>query len=211
MDLDVVGWLPYSFDFAPVSINAMHSEQLRSIAAMALEVGSEFLCLKSLRSGRVGSLFPENLIDPERALPEGPLGFVMVFSYSKVMETLSFLMAEAIPGMKAGLTLCGLWDGTRLVDEVKVIAVTNENPFFDEEPFLEMLQDVLKKASGDSAQTAFFAEKFGYRRASIPYETDDVTQLFITQMLFDFELEETRKIVGPMPQVESGKIDKGFF
>ena len=48
---------------------------------------------------------------------------------------------------------------------------------------------------------AYYAEKFGYRRATIPFETDDMTQLAITQMLFDLEMEETRQVVGPAPEI----------
>lgn len=200
VDLDIAPWVSYSLDFAPVSINSMHSEQLRSIAASALEVGSEFLYLKSLRSGRVGTLFPDHLIDPERDAGLR-LGFSMVFGYSSVMETLTHLLAQSVPGLKAGLTLCGVWDRFMLLDECKVIALASENPFFDEEPFLNMLTEALQKAAGKNTFSAFFAERFGYRRGAISYETDDVTQLAISQLLFDFELEETRKIVGPLPQV----------
>jgi hypothetical protein len=49
--------------------------------------------------------------------------------------------------------------------------------------------------------TSFFAEQFGYRRFSIPFETDDVTELSITKILFDFEFEATRNVVGPPPEV----------
>jgi len=208
VDLDIASWVSYSLDFSPVSINSMYSEQLRSIAALALEVGSEFLYLKSLRSGRVGTLFPDHLIDPER---DGGrrLGFSMVFGYSSIMETLTHLLAQAVPGLKAGLTLCGVWDRFMLLDECKVIALASENPFFDEEPFLNMLTEVLQKAAGKNSFAAFFAERFGYRRGAISYETDDVTQLAISQLLFDFELEETRKIVGPLPQVALEGIFRG--
>ena len=200
VELDVVSWLPYSFDPHPVSVHAMHSEELRSIAAMALELGSELLYLNSLGSGQVGSLFPDRLIDPGRH-EDAEAGFAMIFGYSRPMEMLTCLLSSSMPGLKAGLALCGLWDRHMLLDEMKVIAFASQNIFFEEGPFLTMLRDVLSKAAGEQQRCAFYAEKFGYRRATIPFETDDMTQMAITQTLFDFEMEETRQVVGPAPEI----------
>jgi len=47
----------------------------------------------------------------------------------------------------------------------------------------------------------FFAEKFGYRRFFIPYETDNPVDLEISRLLHEMEFEETRKWVGPSPEV----------
>ena len=46
-----------------------------------------------------------------------------------------------------------------------------------------------------------FAEKFGYRRFFIPYETDNPVDLEISRLLYEMEFEETRKWVGPSPEV----------
>ncbi len=200
VELDVVSWLPYSFDPHPVSVQAMHSEELRAIAAMALELGSELLYLNSLGSGQVGSLFPDRLIDPGRH-EDAAEGFAMIFGYSRPMEMLTGLLSSSVPGLKAGLALCGLWNRRMLLGEMKVIAFASQNILFDETPFLALLREVLSKAAGDRQRYAYYAEKFGYRRATIPFETDDMTQLAITQMLFDLEMEETRQVVGPAPEI----------
>ena len=44
--------------------------------------------------------------------------------------------------------------------------------------------------------------KHGYRRFSISYETDNLTQMRITQALFDLELDETRELIGPAPEMK---------
>jgi hypothetical protein len=200
VDLDVVNWLPYCLDFNPVSVNGMHSETLKSIAALSLEMDSEFLFLRSMRSGCVGTLFRENLIDPGRDHRLN-LGFSMVFGYSRLMEALLHLVSKASLEVKAGVTLCGVWDRDILLDESKVIALVSENPLFEEEKFLDALVEVMSKAGGKKRQASFYAERFGYRRFSIPYETDDVQQLAISQLLHDFEFDETRSIVGPRPEI----------
>lgn len=199
VDLDMDSWAPYGVDFSPVSVNALHSEALHRIATRAFQLDSEFLCLRSLKSGQIGPLMRGGLLDPVRAGID--LGFLMVFGYSKTMEALAHLVAEASKGLQAGLTLCGFWDRSILVDESKVIALASENPLFDEERFFAVFGDVLEKACGGTSDVAYFAERFGYRRFAIAYDTDDVTDLRITQILFDFEFDETRRIVGPVPEL----------
>lgn len=199
VDLDMDAWAPYGLDFSPVSVNGLHSEALKRIAAGAFGIDSEFLCLRSLKSGQVGPLMRGALLDPGRAGLD--LGFLMVFGYSKAMEALAHLVAQASRSLKAGLTLCGFWDRAILVDESKVIALASENPLFDEEAFFSHFGDVLDKAAEGAPDAAFFAERFGYRRFGIAYDTDDVTDLRIVSALYDFEFDETRRIVGPVPEL----------
>lgn len=200
MDIDIVSWASYALDFHPISINALHSKELGEIAAFSMEIGSELLYMRSSSMGRVGALFPESIIDPER-YREQSLGFLMLFGFSREMEALTALLLETIDEVQAGITLCGVWDRYFLKDEVKVIAFMGNDPFFDEIPFLDLLSKALSNATKGFVNKAFFAEQFGYRRATIPYETDDVVELGISQILFDFELEETREILGPPPQI----------
>lgn len=200
VELDMDTWAPYGLDYTPVSVIGFHSDSLRSIASMSMEVGSEFLCLRSLKSGSVGPLLRESLIDPGRR-GRLEMGFTLILGYSRIMEALSHMLARVSPGLNAGLTLCGLWDREMLVDECKVIALVSEGPFFDEERFLGLLEHALEKATGESRNTTFFAERFGYRRFSVPYDTDDVMDLRIARVLFDFQMEETLEIVGPVPEV----------
>jgi hypothetical protein len=58
----------------------------------------------------------------------------------------------------------------------------------------------MSAATSDNGSCSFFAEKFGYRRFSIPFETDDVTSLAISRILFDFEMDATRALLGPPPE-----------
>ena len=90
-----------------------------------------------------------------------------------------------------------------LVDECKVLVLVSEDPFFDEGTFFKSLQKSFQHISGrESSNISFFAEKFGYRRFSISYETDNLTQMRITQALFDLELDETRELLGPAPEMK---------
>jgi hypothetical protein len=202
VDLDVVNWLPYCLDFNPVSVNGMHSETLRSIAALSLEMDSEFLYLRSMRSGCVGTLFRENLIDPGRD-HRLSLGFSMVFGYSRLMEALLPLVSKGQPrSVGGGDPFAGSGTVEILPGRKQGYRPRQRKPrFCEEEKFLEALMEVMSKAGGEKRQASFYAERFGYRRFSIPYETDDVQQLAISQLLHDFEFEETRTIVGPRPEI----------
>ncbi|MBO8153723.1 hypothetical protein [Thermovirga sp.] len=200
VDFEIDSWVPYRLDFSPVSINSMYSDQLEQIAMLALNLDSELLCVDGITTGQAGTLFRQNIFDPERKLK--CVGwFSMVFGYSKTMERLIGLFANAFPGITAGLALCGVWDRNMLVDELKTIILISNKIVFNESGCLEALESLMRKAAKEGNDRSFFAEKFGYRRFSIPFETDDVTQLAISDILYSFELEETREILGPPPEV----------
>ncbi|MEA3508807.1 MAG: hypothetical protein U9R40_07815 [Synergistota bacterium] len=201
IDLEILPWMPYRLDFNPVSSSTAYSEQLGDIASMAFEMDSELLYLESIETGQTGSLFREHLVIPGSHSGEEK-GFSIVFGYSAVMEALLGMFAKAYPGLMAGLAICGVWDRAMLVEECKVIVMVGEHVLFNGEQCLSALRDVLNTTAGSGGLCGFYAEKFGYRRFSIPYETDNVTQLSIARVLYDFELEETRKVVGPPPEVE---------
>ncbi len=192
-------WMPYGLDFAPVALNSLHSPALARVAALAFEFESEFLCLRSLRSGRIGTLSREALIDPasDSALH---LGFTMLFGYSEPLEALLSPLLEGRPNLQAGVTLLGVFRGVVRVDECKVIALVSEDPAFDEEGFLGDMERSFSAASGGRSPISFFAERFGYRRFSIPFETDDPREMAVTRLLYEFEFPETRAVVGPPPE-----------
>ena len=114
----------------------------------------------------------------------------------------------------AGLTLCDIWRENVLVDECKVLMLVDEDPFFNETDFIEALYKTFQSAAGrENSNLSFFAEKFGYKRFSISYETDDLLQMRITetddllqmritQALFDLELDATKEVVGPVPELK---------
>ncbi len=200
VDLEISPWAPYGKDFNPISVNSMHSDQLGAIASLALGMDSELMFLESSVTGQVGALFRENLMMPGRRRGQDG-GFSVMFGYSQVMEALLGMFAQAYPGLRAGLAVCGVWDRSMLVDECKVIVLVGETLFLNEAGCLNALQQVMLAASTDNGSSSFFAEQFGYRRFSIPFETDDVTNLAILKLLFDFEFDATRAVVGPPPEV----------
>lgn len=201
MELDIEPWMAYGVDFRPVSVNALFSETLGRIAKMALCAGSEFLYMESKGGSPAGTLAPENLIRPRRC-PAGSSNFTMVFTYSPRMERLFYNFVKEHGGFGAGITACCIWKNEILVDECKVIVAASEDPFFNTERFLLLLACAMD-ASGrcDDFNVPYFAEKLGYRRGCISYETDDVTQMRILHLLMNFEFEEIRQLVGPVPEL----------
>lgn len=201
IELDIVPWIPYGKDFFPVTVNSMYSPVLGNVAGLAFEMHSEFLYLRSFLSGNVGTMARQNMIDPARN--KGiEIGFTMVFTYSEPLEKALLPLLSQFRTMKAGLTLCGIWSDNVLVDECKVIMLVSEETFFNEANFLESLQTSFRRSCGrQDSNISFFAEKFGYRRFSISYETDNLTQMRITQALFDFELDATKEVLGPAPEL----------
>jgi hypothetical protein len=80
----------------------------------------------------------------------------------------------------------------------KAIAIMSNNPFFDDEEFLENFVREMSKGVENNTPSSmtFFAEKFGYRRFFIPYETDNITDLTISGIFNNFEIAETESMLG---------------
>ena len=208
IDLDIVPWIPYGKDYSPVTVNGLCCPLLAKLAGLALEMKSEFLCLRSFQSGEVGAMTRQNIIDPGRG-GGVELGFTMVFSYSEQLERSVLPLLAHYPGLMAGLTLCDIWREDVLVDECKVLLMLCEDPFFDESDFMEKLCLSFQHSAGrKKSNLSFFAEKFGYRRFSIDYETDNLTQLRITQALMDMDLEATKEVIGPVPELRLPYLKK---
>ncbi len=212
LDLEIASWFPLGVDYRPVPVN--QSPQLQRIASRCLALDSEFLFMSSPRTGCVGSLMRDNWGTPENGVIH--LGFMMVLGYSPKMERLVELVLnererrngeeemEDEEALSAGVASCSLWHEGVLMGAVKVIALVSGEPFFEEEDFLAGFDQALAEPKGASEQDAalsFFAERFGYRRFSMLYETDDPLQLRISQLLYEMEFSETRQMVGPSPEV----------
>ena len=207
VNLEIASWMPYGIDFNPVSVNALYSERFANIARLAFGFGSEFFYLRSSGNGYVGTMARESLMYPDKNSEDAD-GFRIVFSYSPSIERILESVARGQLNVYAGLTLCEIWDRSVLVDECKVVALASDDPLFDEDQFLNHLEQALKQSEEvKNSNLAFYAEKFGYRRFTIPYETDNVIQMEISQLLFEFELEETLEIVGPSPEVSLPSSD----
>jgi hypothetical protein len=90
---------------------------------------------------------------------------------------------------------------------MKVIVLVSDSLLFREEDFLtdfgEMLENEMSggKEAKKTSNISYFAEKFGYRRFCIAYETDDLLQLRISKLLYEMEFPETRQMVGPSPEM----------
>jgi len=202
LELSVPCWLPYGKDYSPVASNGLYNPMLGMLSSLALGLNSEFLYLHGMQCGNVGTMSRQNIVDPtNNGIVD--FGFSMVFSWSSKIEEAILPYLVQFQGLKAGITICSVWNMDLLLAESKVILLVNENPFFDENRFIAALvKGFALKLDANSQQNAFFAEKFGYRRFAISYETEDVTQMGITQLLFDMELEATREIVGPVPELK---------
>ncbi|MDO4988599.1 MAG: hypothetical protein Q4E17_06235 [Synergistes sp.] len=202
VDIELAPWTPYEKDYTPVSVNTLFNPTLGKLAGFAFEVHSELFAMHSFHSGSMGTLARHNLIDSVSSKRVEP-GFSMVFAYSEAVEHSVLALLPFFPGLMAGITLCDIWRDDVLVDECKVLMVMSEDPIFDETPFVEALCEAFKViCRKQKPNTSYFAEKFGYKRFSISYETDDTTLMRITQALFDMELDATKAVLGPMPELK---------
>jgi hypothetical protein len=207
MDLRIETWVPYGCDFKPITTNSLFSEALGDIAKMTMMQESELLYMWSDDAYPAGALAPENLMRPGVST-EYHDGFTMLFSYSEAMESVLQGLEGAGELFGAGVAYCGIWKSSLLLDECKVLAVASSNPMFDEEKFLFSLRDALSSRGKSGRSIPYFAEKFGLRRFSIPYETDDVTELQISGILANLEFDETRRAVGNMCDLPGSPLEE---
>ena len=195
MEFDIETWVPYRCDFKPITTNSLFSDILGDIAALAMMTESELLYMWSDEDCPVGTLVPENLMRAHSESQEHK-GFAIVFAYSKQMERVLYGLEGSGDIFGAGITSCGIWRSSVLIDECKVLVAASVNPMFDPEGFLHSLKDSLDRYNSSGKSIPYFAEKFGFRRFSIPFETDNVTDLQISNVLTAFEFDETRRFIG---------------
>ncbi|MDR2780565.1 MAG: hypothetical protein LBB28_05520 [Synergistaceae bacterium] len=207
MDLCLETWAPYGCDFKPITAYSLYGETLGDIAKMAMMQESELLYMWSDDTYPVGALVPESLMRPGQA-SEDHCGFTMVFSYSEAMERVLQGLEGEGELFGAGIAYCGIWKSSLLLDECKVLAVASSNPMFDEEKFLFSLRDALSSRGKSGRGIPYFAEKFGLRRFSIPYETDDVTELQISGILAKLEFDETRRAIGGVGDLPGSPLEE---
>jgi len=200
LDLEIASWFPFGVDYKPISINSMHSPRLKRIAAFCLEMGSEFFFMTSIWSGCVGSLMRENFYK-NGSSNNLNLGFMMLLGYSPQMERLLVRKFSDQKEIKAGVAFCSLWNKTLFLENMKVIVLVSDNILFSEDAFLTDFESMFENEARKSSSISYFAEKFGYRRFCMAYETDDLLQLRISKLLYEMELPETRQMVGPSPEM----------
>ena len=199
LDMDVVSWLPLGIDYRPISVNYMYSGELVTLANLSLALQSELFYVSSPRLGFAGPFLRDRMIIPGRGKGLS-FGFTAVFGYSELMEDLVARETEKSRGIRAGMSLCNFWNRAMLLGSFKSIVLTSVTPFFDDEDFLSHFMKAMMEVKGDP-NLGFFAEQFGYRRFSIPYETDDPLKLEISRLLYEMEFDETREAGGPSPEV----------
>jgi hypothetical protein len=195
MEFDIETWVPYRCDFKPITTNSLFSDVLGDIAELAMMQDSELLYMWNDRDCPIGTLVPENLMR-HASESGGHRGFAIVFAYSGPMEEVLHGLEGSGDLFGAGVTLCGIWKSSILIDECKVLVVASVNPDFDTETFLLSLRGALSRCGKTDRKIPYFAEKFGFRRFSIPYETDDIMDLQISNALMTFEMDETRSFIG---------------
>ena len=85
---------------------------------------------------------------------------------------------------------------------MKVIVLVSDSILFSEEDFLTEFEAMFEdEKNAEGSNISYFAEKFGYRRFCMAYETDNLLQLRISKLLYEMELPETRQMVGPSPEM----------
>lgn len=217
LDLEIASWFPLGLDYRPVSSN--QPPRLQRIASRCLGLGSEFLFMSSPRGGCSGSLMRDNWDAGSDGLIR--LGFMMILGYSSEMERMVELVLDGMKEgaeqkedmrgdgengeLSAGVASCSMWHEGLLMGSVKVIVLVSGEPFFEEDGFLEGFDRALSErecgTDESDADISFFAERFGYRRFPLMYETDDILQMRISRLLYEMEFSETRQMVGPSPEV----------
>ncbi|MDR1977501.1 MAG: hypothetical protein LBQ42_02080 [Synergistaceae bacterium] len=158
--------------------------------------------MTSTLSGCVGNLMRDNFYKYDNGNNIN-LGFMMLLGYSPQMEKLvgrKFPEREDMD-VRAGVAFCSLWNKTLLLENMKVIVLVSDDILFSEEEFLTDFEAMFEEKGLDRSNISYFAEKFGYRRFCMAYETDDLLQLRISKLLYEMELPETRQMVGPSPEM----------
>jgi hypothetical protein len=201
----VAPWFPIGVDYKLVSINSLYSARLKNVAALSLAVDSEFLFMSSIQSGYVGNFLRENLFTTNTHIGFN-LGFFLLLGYSQRIESLVEKMQQdkEKEAIKAGITWCAIRRNKMLLGNLKSIALVSEDILFDEEAFLAHFETVLSEnisKSGGESNIHYYAEKFGYRRFFIPYETDNPTDMNVSRLLIEMEFPETKQITGPSPEI----------
>ncbi len=201
-EIDVeVGSLAFSNrERAALTLAGLHSDLLKRLSAYALSLNSELLYLCGTNCGIAGSMIWEEAILNDRDLGE-PSPFTLVFGYSREMEDLASHFVDGQRALRAGVTQCTFWNRKIPLASYKVIAFMSALPVMNEMESLEALAEEFCRSEQVSPLVPGYAERFGFLRAPVSYETDTPWGLLMTSRLEEFQLEATRSVVGPSPTV----------
>lgn len=195
---------PFGRDYHPVSLSRFHSPVLERISKGCMNLGGEFLFLASPQTGCVGNLSRENFFKPSPD-PVLNLGFIITMGYSEELEraVIASLMLPSVRGrLYAGITGCSMWSKGILEGRSKVIAVAGDEPFFDCTEYLNDfagLLDTYRLILNREGDWSYYAEKFGYDRFFVYWEEESPHDMALSNALAEFELEDTREVVGGSP------------
>ncbi len=183
-----------------LTLAGLHSDLLKKLSAYALSLNSELLYLCGTNCGIAGSMIWEEAILSDRDLSEGS-PFTLVFGYSREMENFVSQFIDGQSALRAGVTQCTFWNRKIPIASYKVIAFMAVLPIVNEIQSLEAMAEKFRSCSSENELVAGYAERFGFLRAPVLYETDTPRGLLMTSKLEEFQLEATRSVVGPSPSV----------
>ncbi len=197
LDVEVGPWGAVSPKSGPLFSSGLNPLMAR-IAAGALAMESEFLYLCGLVTGVAGTMAWEDPLTAGK--PQGHLSlFTVVFGYSRHMETLLASFLESHSELRGGITDCTFWRKEVPLSHYKVIALIALLPLIDEGACLRALAEAVDHKKDDQSLIAYYAEKLGYLRGPVPYETDNPRGLSVTAELLSLQLEATWEVLGPSP------------
>ncbi len=201
-EIDVeVGCLAFSNrEHAALTLAGLHSDLLKRLSAYALSLNSELLYLCGTNCGIAGSMTWEEVVLDQRDL-SGPAPFTLVFGYSREMEAFASHFVEGQNALRAGVTQCTFWNRKIPLASYKVIAFMAALPIVNDMEALGALAEAFRRSALGSALIPAYAERLGFLRAPVSYETDTPWGLLMTSRLEEFQLEATRSVVGPSPSV----------
>ena len=200
IDIEAGSWASARKARGLVSMARLHGPQLAKLASLVLNCDSELLYICGRENAPAGSMLWDDAVLERRVAPD-MLPFTLVLGYSRKIEKIAAAITERVPGLRAGVTDCTFWNGGVPLERYKVIAFLAALPVFDESAFLDTLVTELKNQIQSGETTSFYAERLGFVRAPVPYETDVPAQMLMFDELDSFQLDATRSVVGPAPSV----------
>lgn len=201
LDIEVGYWASSNREQRVLAAAGLHSGLLRRLSGYVLAMQSELLYLCGSSLGIAGSMIWEESVLTRHPVPElSPL--TLVFGYSAGMEKICAEFAAHERHLKAGVTECTFRYGEMPLSRYKVIVIMATLPSLDEKHVLKRLCAFMASPSCRNDLIPYYADCFGFVKAPLEYETDDPDQILMLETLMNFQLDETRAILGPSPSVE---------
>lgn len=205
LDIEVGDWAFSNKERCAVSLAGLHSDLLKKMSSCVLALNSELLYICGTEIGAAGSMFWEESISDSRGIP-GLSPFTVILGYSREIERFAAVFCAQHGKLKAGVTRCTFWNGNIPLASYKVVALVTDLPMIDEVGCLTSMLSAFIGSGKCNTLLPYYAERFGFLRAPVFYETDKPENLLVTHKLESFQLEATRSVVGPSPMVSMPAI-----